>query len=349
MRQKLIVINKIAVFTSATSTYIDRASVLAESINKFHPSFDRFLLFPDESPKNVDLSSKIGLFTGVITLTDLGLSEQYSWIFGHDVIELCTAAKPFALCHLLSKGYSTVIYLDPDTCLFSKLNPVLDALKSNSVVLTPHQLKPETSSQAIVDNEVCSLNYGVYNLGFVAVSNDNYGIAFAHWWRDRCSTFCIDDPANGHFTDQKMCDLVPALFERVSICRHAGLNVASWNISQREIEFNKTGDATVNKDYPLIFFHFTKINHVGEVMLKRYCQNSAAPLELMQWYLKQLSSHHVSGIPARYWRFGTFSDGTEIERAERRLYRFNQALRQRISNPFEVSKSDFAAITRDIS
>ncbi len=48
------------------------------------------------------------------------------------------------------------------------------------------------------------------------------------------------------FTDQRWCDLVPSLFDRVHIERDPGYNVASWNLSTRRIQILATGNIVVN-------------------------------------------------------------------------------------------------------
>ena len=39
-----------------------------------------------------------------------------------------------------------------------------------------------------------------------------------------------EEAAFGVYTDQRWCDLVPALFDGVKVLRDPGLNVASWNL-----------------------------------------------------------------------------------------------------------------------
>ena len=138
------------------------------------------------------------------------------------------------LRRLLRTGAKVVIYLDPDIAVFHSLDSVVDKLSDASILLTPHQVKPNILEGSIRDNELTSLKYGVFNLGFLAVRNDETGGSFADWWARRLHFACYDEPQNGLFTDQKWCDLVPGLFDRVLIERDPGCNVASWN-SAREV------------------------------------------------------------------------------------------------------------------
>lgn len=335
---------RFAVFTSATAAYIDRASALVESVRRFHPDADVFIAFPDSPPVGSKLDDALARFDGVIRLEDMGLADQKGWIFSHNVVECCTAIKPFALLHLIAAGYERIIYLDPDIVLFAPLDPVFTQLEHGSIALTPHQLHPEETMQAVLDNEICSLRYGVYNLGFVAIRNDEDGRAFAKWWSERCRDFCLDEPEQGLFTDQKLCDLVPALFGNVRVVRHAGLNVASWNLSHRSIVAMPTGELLVNGKEPLVFFHFTKINHVGEIMLRRYCNGSTLPLELMMWYRSRLRALAVPGIPPHYWRYGVFADGEGISGDHRRRFRSHSQAASVCPDPFALTAAEFDSL-----
>jgi hypothetical protein len=335
---------RFAVFTSATVAYIDRASVLVESVRRFHENADVYITFPDVPPPGRNIDDALGRFDGVIRLEDLGLADDKGWIFSHNVVEFCTAVKPFALRLLLDKGYDRIVYLDPDIALFSPLDWVLGQLEHGSIALTPHQLQPEETKQAVVDNEICSLRYGIYNLGFAAIRNDADGRAFAKWWSERCYDYCLDEPEQGLFTDQKLCDLVPALFDNVRVLRHAGLNVASWNLSRRPITASQAGEIVISGKEPLVFFHFTKINHVGEVMLKRYCNGSTMPLELMMWYRSRLKAFAVPGLPANYWQFGVFADGTAITGEQRHRYRSQPQAVDVCPDPLALTRAEFESL-----
>src|SRR5262249_52409118 len=162
---------------------------------------------------------------------NLGFERFERWMFKHDVVEASTAVKGQMLRYLLEQKASKIIYLDPDIAVFSSLGAIVKKLDDFSIILTPHQVTPNLAEGLIKDNEMTSLKYGVFNLGFVAVKGDEIGQAFADWWARQLYLACYDDVPNGLFTDQKWCDLVPCLFDRVHIERDPGYNVASWNIS----------------------------------------------------------------------------------------------------------------------
>jgi len=133
---------------------------------------------------------------------------------------------------------------------------VLERFQRASILLTPHSLDPENSPEAVFDNEICFLRYGLYNLGFIGIKNSPEGKRFATWWKDRLTNYCYSDLLGGLFTDQRWIDLVPSFFSEIEIIRDPSCNVATWNISNRRVTGSLSGGLTVN-ERPLQFFHFS--------------------------------------------------------------------------------------------
>ncbi|WP_231877967.1 hypothetical protein [Gluconobacter albidus] len=281
------------------------------------------------------------MFDEVVSVTELGIPDLPAWMFRHNIVELSTAVKGKMLCRLLEKpDADSVVYIDPDIAIFNPLMHVMDLLKNHPVVLTPHQTEPETHPQGIVDNEIGSLKRGIYNLGFMAIANVPEGRRIAEWWRDRLLAYCRDDAENGLFTDQKWCDLIPALFENPAILRNPGYNVASWNLSHRPIRIDGHGQIFA-ADAPLRFFHFTKVDTAGEVMLERYGSESIALFELLRWYREAIRKQQPAEVPARYWYYGTYEDGTPIRRPERLIYRDRKDLQLAFPDPYRSGPESF--------
>jgi len=323
-------------FTSASFAYLDRVRVLGQTLRRHHPDWTFWLCLVDREPEDFSLDIEAEPFDAVVRIEDLGIPNLQSWMFEHDVVELCTAVKGRMLERLLEGDTAGVIYLDPDIAVINDLSQVAQLLETHDVILTPHLVKPEETIGAILDNEIGSLKHGVYNLGFVAVANTEGGRAFANWWSERLRRFCFDDIANGLFTDQRWCDLVPALFSNVHVLRDPGYNVASWNLSGRPLSFRHDGSIMAG-DVPLRFFHFTKVPGVGEIMLDRYAGGRLAVFELLTWYLSRLKANAVLGLPSQWWAFGQYRDGSKIPRKHRIAYRSQETLRKRFPHPFDMT------------
>ena len=141
---------KIHVYTSAACNYIPKVRALVESIKKYHPDWVVHLALSDEVPAGLDLSAEP--FDEIHPISSLDIPDANGWAFCHTIVELSTAIKPFLLAHLLDRpDCAGVIYLDPDTVLFSPLNDVLEAIQHSNIALTPHQVTPEPNLAAIMD------------------------------------------------------------------------------------------------------------------------------------------------------------------------------------------------------
>src|SRR5262245_6791440 len=141
--------NGVHCFTSATLGYLDRARILAETLRRQHPDWVFWLCLPDVEPVGVTFDPARDSFDRVVRLSDLDIPDKRRWIFDHDVIELCTAAKGPMLCRLLAAGASKVVYLDPDVAVFRNLKDIDSLLNDFTIILTPHLLEPEIERSAI--------------------------------------------------------------------------------------------------------------------------------------------------------------------------------------------------------
>ncbi len=330
---------RIAAFTSLTWGYLSRGAVLARTLKRVHPDWVLHLLLVDEPDGSADFSGLLSAFDEIVLARDLPIDGFRGWMFKHDVVEACTAVKGAMLCRLLEGGADAVVYLDPDIAVFHPLDTTVRALGHASVVLTPHQVEPSDAASSR-DNEMASLKYGIYNLGFLAVRNDPAGHDFARWWDAQLRRECYDEPERGVFTDQKFCDLVPGLFRNVHVDRDPGCNVASWNLARRRLAFTADGDIQSN-GYPLKFYHFTKILGAGETMTDRASVNNPAAFELVTWYRREIRSEAAKAGPIPDWGYGRFTNGLDIPKAIRVLYRERPDLMSYFADPFQAGPGSF--------
>lgn len=325
-------------FTSFSYSYLNRARVLAKTLKAHHPDWILWAVVTDKEPQGFAFDLDREAFDRLLTAEDLFGDETDSWLFGHDVVEACTAVKGKASVEILSQpGCEKLVYFDPDIAVINSMDDVIDLLDTHSVVLTPHQTDPEARERrgAIQDNEIASLNYGVFNLGFVAIANDPEGLRFAQWWDDRLRDWCHDRLDIGVFVDQKWCNLVPCFFDNVKVLRDPGYNVASWNLSRRRMHFDENGMALIN-DRPLRFYHFTKLGAVGDMMTQRYAHDNTEVYELWWWYRQEVISSSSPNIPKGWWHYGVFDNGERIPKSVRELYRARGDLRNAFPEPYQI-------------
>jgi hypothetical protein len=305
-----------------------------------HPDWVLWAVVTDKEPVGFKFNLDSEPFDHLLTVEQLFGDATESWLFGMDIVEACTAVKGRALNYILNRDDTDVVlYFDPDTAVFNSMTPVIDYLTSQyAIVLTPHQTEPEPAfdRQAIEDNEIGSLKWGAFNLGFLAVNKSDEARRFGHWWEARLHNWCHDQLDKGIFVDQKWCNLVPCLFDKVLILRDPGYNVASWNLSSRILNVSRSGEIVVNGS-PLRFFHFTKLGATGDAMTARYAKGNVVVFELWQAYKRWIEENTDPRIPSGYWFYGCLSNGTKLDKNTRVRYRQSPELQQRHPKPFSGS------------
>jgi hypothetical protein len=326
---------RICAFTSAAGNYLPKVRLLCQSLKKFHPEFEVYWAIADEVPKWLNVGAEP--FDCLVQIDDLKIPNVRGWLFGHTIAELSTAIKPFVVQHLLEKGGAdAILYFDPDIVLFSRLDDLVLEFDHGSILLTPHQTKPETELEAVIDNEIGSLRHGIFNLGFLGVKNDENGRLFTDWWRERLYCFCHELLDQHLWNDQKWIDFVPVFFEGVRILKCSRFNVAPWNITTRTVKGSWKKGFTVDGE-PLGFYHFTGFDTgAHRIMSTKYGGNNVAIKSLVEWYEKQATTYRDRQVESAPWAFGSFSNGAPITKNHRLVYRLRRDLQDNYPNPFEV-------------
>jgi hypothetical protein len=332
---------KVLCYSSFTFSYLNRARVLFRTLRRFHPDWELVALITDRPPPRFVFDVEDEPFDRVVWAQDLPIPGFRGWLFTHDIVEACTAVKgPFLLHACQTSGSDAVIYLDPDTALFSALDPLVEDLETHDILLTPHLTDPNWDPEAVADNDLSASRTGIFNLGFVAVRTRGEGARFAAWWAERLLNWCYDEMDKGVFVDQRWCDHVPALFDKVKVVRDPGYNVASWNLSTRKIEVGKDGVIRVN-GHRLRFWHFTKLGPLGDAMTRKYGAANFPVYEIWRWYRAEVQGQTDPTIPGRWWAYGRYSDGAEIEPLHRRIYRLRPDLQAHFPDPFDADRESY--------
>lgn len=321
------------IFTSINNGYLPKARILAESVRRHHPEAKMVLMLSDHLDPAQDYSD----FDFVLTPDDVvrGVDNLEAWLFSHTVVELCTAVKPFAFQHLFqAHGFSNVVYQDPDTVLYARMVELEDEMQRHPIVLTPHVSVPATDTDDLLDGEMLGcLRHGVFNLGFLALTNQGEGPRFLQWWLDRCRDYCFDDNQRGLFTDQKWVDLAPCFFETLKVFRLPSYNVATWNLYYRNVATREDGAIVVNERHPLRFYHFSGFD-IGthEHMLSKHDAGNATLKGMTDWYKGELVRlQNKPGLPDKY---GVFANGRPVPADWRRYYRSHAAMERMIPRPY---------------
>lgn len=237
-------------FTICSGNFMAQAYALYESIVTHHP----------DSSFAVALCDQLGDFDPhmfpfeILTLDNFEIEALPEMIEQYNITELNTAIKPFVFNFFHEAAPDQpVIYLDPDIKILSQLEELFAVLDDGAdCVLTPHMLEPSEWAEM---NEGRLLQYGIYNLGFLALRSTPEVRRICQWWARRLQRECVIDMSKGLFVDQKWADLFPSFIPRTHILRHPGYNVAYWNLSQRKI--TRQDNMWKVNGQPLRFFHFS--------------------------------------------------------------------------------------------
>lgn len=242
--------------TIASNNYLPYVKALMNSLRDTNPDYKRYLILADKFSPDVDYGDS-DLFE-IIEADQLGISRFRDMTLRYDVMEFNTAIKPFAIERLFKEAdVQNVIYLDPDICVYRKLDE-LDALLADghSAVVTPHITRPLSDGKK--PNDYHMLQAGVFNLGFIALRRDPESFEFVRWWGEKLRTLCHAEPHNNLFTDQRWVDLIPCFVERLAVLRDTTYNVAYWNLAQRAVD--RVAGTYLVDGKPLAFYHFSGLD-----------------------------------------------------------------------------------------
>jgi glycosyltransferase involved in cell wall biosynthesis len=345
----------LAFFTIVTASYLPRARVLAESVRRVHPEASVHVVIADKRDAEIEAYAAQAGFTSVY-IDELDLPRRQQFIWRYDVVELCTAIKPFGFLWLFTHtGASRVIYLDPDILVLAPLAPVLEEFEAGaSLVLTPHLLAPLEDGKRPDDLDI--LRAGAYNLGFLAVARGRESDDFLAWWGRRLEHHARVDFAAGLFTDQRWVDLVPGMYAGVRICRDPGLNVAYWNLAQRRVEC-VDGD-WLAEGRPLAFFHFSGLNLASPEDFSRhqdrYALSATGPVRLLcERYIAAVFAAGEAQWAGRPYAWDRLADGTPVCEPVRAAFRRvwdkggTQAV-QGHTDPARLTASEYNARTAEV-
>jgi hypothetical protein len=253
-----------AFFTIATRSYLPFVRVLMQSLRRHHPAQHLFVLLVDGEGTECEGDPWV-----TVPAAALDLPQFQDMCVRYDVTELSTALKPWFMCWLFDRtDVQELTYLDPDIQVHQPLAAAFELLRSGaSIVLTPHALHALDDGGEPDDHTI--LKSGAFNLGFVAVRRAPDSMAFVRWWAERLKTGSLVQFQDNLFTDQRWCDLAPALVPGLAILRDCTFNVAYWNLPHRRVERTSEGTWLVNGS-PLTFFHFSGFDPEDPDKLSRY-------------------------------------------------------------------------------
>jgi hypothetical protein len=243
---------KHAALTIASKNYFALALTVAKSYLTHHPEHHVVIVLVDRNDGYLPTSLPANV--EVMELTEIPIPDLSRFVYRYSILELNAAVKPFAMKYLfVTRGYETLVFIDPDLFVFAPLTHAYDSLARASILLTPHIRRPFPDTKK--PGDLLVLQCGIYNLGFIALRNTESAHQLLDWWMSKLNVDCIVDVARGLFADQKWIDFVPSFFEDHAIIRHPGYNAAYWNLHERKL--TRENRQWFVDGLPLAFFHFS--------------------------------------------------------------------------------------------
>lgn len=331
------------VFTIAAKNYLASAFTLRESVLASNKDVEFYIVLADEDTETI-IEQKSDY--NILKASDIGIEKYTEMAFKYDVVEFNTSVKPFFIRYAFETlGAEKVMYLDPDIYVYKPLDAIWDELDSSSIVLTPHAV--DGNNRIKVDElDKTFLKYGIYNLGFVGVSNCEEGRKIADWWCERLADFCYMDDV--YFVDQKWMNYVPALFAKALVDRSKAYNIAWWNFTERKLIEDKdllVEDGDEKKD--VVFIHFSnykpgmKLDYYEDRGIIVENEQKAILNRLYEQYQNKLLENGFKYYSKLTYQYNYFENGCKIERINRRIFRKEKDITVFNKNYFSVSTGSF--------
>ena len=333
----------IHIFTVAARNYLSLALALGDSVARHHPEA-QFTIYVADGLDQIEGMLPGALHAGhrLLPVINLFPREQFEDLaFKYNIIEFCTAIKPMIFKTLFSDpSVEIVYYLDPDTYLYHRLDPITASTPGKSLYLSPHLIDCRLADDHPYP-EFRHLWEGIFNLGFCAIRRTQAAVGILDWWDARLHDYCFADHADGLHTDQKWMDYAPVFFrEELQIVHHYGANVAHWNLGERPIVI-QDGSYLAGPDV-LIFFHFSGFNFYRDSLTKHTpvhhqgTYTNQALLGLAQQYRESVIRKGHDRFHAVPYAFAKYDDGTPVTELHRRLYRVRSKTTS-FTSPFSAS------------
>lgn len=314
-------------FTLCSINYLAQARTLGDSLRRTNPHI-RFVIGLVDRLDKANLPADKRSDYEILELHTIGMQGLEQMCENYNITELNTAVKPYYFRYFFEKIglVRNVIYFDPDIIVYQPLTALETTLETHDFLVTPHITQPINDD--LQPNELNHLNTGIFNFGFIALHKSPQAVEFVKWWEQKLFDECVIDLCNGLFVDQNWGNFIPYFWNNVCIEKHPGWNAAYWNLTERTFCI-KENQHFVNKDFPVVFFHYSGYDIEKEDVVSKYqnrftFKNRPDLIPLFKYYKDELTRNHN----AYYRQFSCYYIKKEPE------YRFKR-VRKVLASPFE--------------
>ena len=348
-------VEKTCAFTICAKNYLGLAFTLRESYLRHNKESDFYIFISDKFNAPVQLDSNVLISKEVLEISD---DKWINMSFKYEITEFCTSIKPFCFDYLFKhKSFEKVVYLDPDTFVFSDFSYVYDNLNTSLFITTPHILSlltPDIESLSETGDSTF-LRVGINNFGFVAIRKSVKSLKIVDWWKYKLENHCFNERLNATFTDQKWMEYLPAFLDQNEyLCtKNKGINLAPWNYFERKITIensvvfveDRIDSQNLRKD-PLVLAHFAGYKY--KELFKGNFEKRLRVQGLRQYEdISNILSTYVLALQKnkdifnKYinltYTYNTYENGVQIDIPQRRIYNSLHINYKYNINPFIVN------------
>ena len=329
----------VAVGTIVAKRHLALARVLARSFQRHHSDIPFFVALADAVDGRFDPEREP---FRCLALDELAIPDLERMRFHYTQQELTYAVTPFLLRHLIRLGFSRAAYLKQESLVLGGLGPELGLLETHAVVLTPHLERPLDGADAI-EREAGILQAGVFNVGFLGVSDTESGGAFLEWWQDRLVEHCRRDIGAGMHFEQRWLELAPTFFDGVHVIRDPAFNIGHWNLPDRAPR--PSADGFTVEGQRVRFIRFSGFDPDRPSAVTRYnarvrMREIGAAADLFRQYVAELAAAGYHETKRWPYAWDRFDNGIRISTRARTAYRELGQANGRFGNPFATASPD---------
>ena len=259
-------------FTLCSNNYLAQAITLGQSLKKTNQDIHFFIGLIDCVNEHLNYKAVNEVATLIPVDQVMSEAQLSELVAKYNIIELNTSVKPIFFKYFIKKypELSSIYYLDPDIEVYSRFEILEQKLRTSSALLSPHFLTP-LPLDGLLPQENLATNYGMFNLGFFAMNPLHAATQkILDWWEERCLANCFINEPQGIFVDQLYMNHIPIFFRDVTILSEKGVNMAPWNLHDRQLVEIENEQYTLQNNEHLIFYHFSSYQFSKPEQISKY-------------------------------------------------------------------------------
>ena len=219
--------NKFGFATITSKEYIQETVGLIGNLKRLYPEYSIFICSVDDFSYDYFNVKKHKIF-------NFNAREVWKKIFWDNMSsrmlkrELAYASKSAFISYLLNNRLDSVILLDSDILIKSKIDDLINFSKSFSVTLT--------AARHPLVNWKRTNSTGIFSAGIIGFSKK--GIDGVEWWKKECFDNTIMNEYQGLYNEQKYLDYLVGHFE-TKVILDDGINVSATIINSIKPYFSR--------------------------------------------------------------------------------------------------------------